>query len=967
MNISTKFKSWKLTTVTLFLSFHLIFGQNNLGIPPVINFKKAEYKGGTQTWDIDQDKRGIMYFANNNGLLEYDGSHWQTFEVENKTIVRSVHVAKNGRIYVGAQDEFGYFYPDMKGKLKYTTLTRLLAPKDKIEDVWHIAETDKGIYFQTSTDIFRYYKNSIQKYSSEKGILSMTEVKGNLLVQNKEFELLKIDPELKHSQSLSKLEGEITGYIPLKNDTILISTLKHGFYSLINFRLEKWQTAYDDFLKSEKMYDVTLVSNNQLAIATSKKGTLIMDENRKVIYHFSKFNGLQNNNVLKTFEDREGNIWLGLDNGIDCIFLKSRYTHVIPDRDLQSTGYTAAVFNNKIYLGLSDGVYEAPYKDRYDPLKADHFKKIHHTDGQTWGLQSMENDLLLGHHEGGFILKDGHINTLIKDGGIWTFIPLDSNHLLSGGYNGLNVFEKKSGQWQLLGKVEGLNESCRIMMKDNKNSVWISHPYRGIFRLKWNDSNYLNPRISFYDTKNGLPSNLNNYVFSVRNHAVIGTEYGIYRMNENTNLFEPDIEFNKNLGIKNQRVKYLKEDRNGNLYYITDKEVGKLDITDFAVNKSIKKKVFSKMNSKMVGGFEFIYPYDNIILFGVEHGFILYNEEEVDSTNSSINVILTRVNSSDTDHYNGWFHHKGSLSTIMPSDTTLYFPYQYNSLTFHLTTTNFKDKDVILYRTQLTGSQNEWQEWSDEKKFTFTNLSPGKYVFKYQAMNMDGRMSNEGNFTFIIKAPWYRSVWAYLLYALCCFILLYRYLRRQKEKFNKEKEMLQQQHEEEKEVTLQQVEETKAELDFIKNEKLEDEIKFKNKELALATMHLVQKGEIMQTLKINIQNILDKTQNNEVKKELQTLANLLSFDAQLDEDWEQFAFHFDQVHVDFLNRLRVKYPQLTANDIKLCAYLRMNLNIKETAQMLNISVRGVEASRYRLRKKLNLPNEANLVDFMLRV
>jgi FixJ family two-component response regulator len=85
----------------------------------------------------------------------------------------------------------------------------------------------------------------------------------------------------------------------------------------------------------------------------------------------------------------------------------------------------------------------------------------------------------------------------------------------------------------------------------------------------------------------------------------------------------------------------------------------------------------------------------------------------------------------------------------------------------------------------------------------------------------------------------------------------------------------------------------------------------------------------------------------------------------LEDDWESFARHFDQVHTDFIKRLKEKYPQLSPKDLKLCAYLRMNLVSKEIAPLLNISVRGVEISRYRLRKKMQLHAEVNLTDYMI--
>jgi DNA-binding CsgD family transcriptional regulator len=93
---------------------------------------------------------------------------------------------------------------------------------------------------------------------------------------------------------------------------------------------------------------------------------------------------------------------------------------------------------------------------------------------------------------------------------------------------------------------------------------------------------------------------------------------------------------------------------------------------------------------------------------------------------------------------------------------------------------------------------------------------------------------------------------------------------------------------------------------------------------------------------------------------------MLVQDAQLDTDWEQFTERFDQVHSEFIKRLRVEFPELTPKDQRLCAYLRMNLASKEIAPLLNISIRGVEISRYRLRKKLHLGKDVNLTDFLLK-
>jgi DNA-binding CsgD family transcriptional regulator len=526
----------------------------------------------------------------------------------------------------------------------------------------------------------------------------------------------------------------------------------------------------------------------------------------------------------------------------------------------------------------------------------------------------------------------------------------------------VNVFEKKNSQWIYKGHIANLEESSRIMVKGLQQDVWISHPYRGIFRLKWYSDDLLHPQVTYYGQKSGLPSTLNNGVFSIRQRPVFGTINGIYVYDENKNKFLPDEKFNNQIGNVG-RIKCLKEDASGNIWYVAEEEIGLLKIQDVGLDKKIEKYVFNELKPKLVGGFEFIYPYEKEeVLFGAEHGFIHFSPANV-KYKSDVNAFISKVTSGDSVLMGGWYLMLGDSSLDLP----LKLNYSNNSIAFHLGTSNFGDLANIKFRTRLLGLSDEWTQWTEEYKIGYTNLLAQRYTLEYQAMNAYGKVSPIGTLAFSIKPPWYKSMIALFFYVLMILALLYGFIRRQQKKFEVEKARLVEIHEVEQEETMQQVEDTKAALEQIQTEKLEDEIEFKNKELALATMHLVQKGELLQSIKSTLQIMIDKSANAEARKELQSLANLLSFDEKLDEDWAQFAYHFDKVHVNFLNRLRIRFPQLTPNDEKLCAYLRMNLNIKETAQMLNISVRGVEASRYRLRKKLNLPNEANLAEFMMGI
>src|SRR5882762_3521704 len=154
-----------LTILFLLCGSIALFSQNTIGIPDIVNYSKDSYNGGTQNRGIAQDRNGILYFANYEGLVSFDGTYWKTYPLPNKTIVRSVAIGQGNKIYAGGQDDFGYFSPDKNGKLVYTSLKTLLAEKDySFTDVWNIVSYGKDIFFRSQEKIFQLSDKSINVY-----------------------------------------------------------------------------------------------------------------------------------------------------------------------------------------------------------------------------------------------------------------------------------------------------------------------------------------------------------------------------------------------------------------------------------------------------------------------------------------------------------------------------------------------------------------------------------------------------------------------------------------------------------------------------------------------------------------------------------------------------------------------------------------------------------------------------------
>lgn len=955
--------------LSLFAGRLLTAQVTNLGIPPIQNFPKKAYQAGTQNWDAAQDSRGVLFFANNEGLLQFDGSRWQCHPVANKTVVRSVAIDEKGRIFVGAQSELGYFFPDLNGVLRYHSLVGLLpAERQNFEDVWDIAAVGESVFFRTNRTVFQFVGNQIRihepggdltaMFATRVGLLVQKDLTEMLVFENGGFRLLFQSPQL---------ASELTGAMRWQGDTLLFSSLKDGLFALVAGQFSRWRTAHDALFQAKRIYAATALPNGHLALGTSLDGFVQLDDKRRIFRHLTQKNGLQNNNVLHTFADRAGNLWLGLDNGIDCVQLPSPFTSVIPDADLKGTGYAAAVFDGQLFLGVSNGVYRTGWKAYSDPEKKPLFEKVTASDGQVWALQTAGDALLMGHHEGSFLLSGQGCRKVSSEPGAWTFVQMNDEYLLGGSYAGLVLYRKSGKNWVFDQKLAGMDESCRFMVKDADSAIWVAHPYRGLYRVEWSAARKNELRVEFFNARNGLPSDLNNLVFLVAGKAVFATEKGVFRFDRQRGAFVPDEEFNRVLGTGG-RVKYLREDAEGRIWYVIEKEVGVLEVDDFGLKKQVRKRVFPELAGKLVAGFEFVFPLDEAnVFFGAEQGFVHFNAGRNSGADTTLQVVLGQVVAGgaarqDSVLFGGWFMQNGGLAAAQVSENIPVLEASMNNLRFAFSATDFGDPAFVQFRVKLDGLGGGWSEWSGENVQNFTNLSPGKYCFSVQARRTDGHESAVLRYEFRIRPPWYASTAALVFYALGILGLFASFLIRQRRKFEREKQSLTVHHQQITAEQQRKVEESKAALSDVLREKLEAEIQFKNKELAAATMHLVQKGEILQAIQENLNQILAKSTSPAVKKEVQHLLNLLDFDAKLDEDWEQFALHFDQVHVDFLKRLRERHPHLNPTDYKLCAYLRMNLATKEIAPLMNISVRGVEASRYRLRKKLGLSGDENLTE-----
>lgn len=944
--------------------------QNPIGLPQITNFTKLDYKGGNQNWDIQQDKLGIMYFANNEGLLAYNGENWKIYPTPNKTVVRSVQIDVDGKIYIGAQDEIGYFYPDQNGILKYFSL-RFLIPKTQgsFSDVWNVVIVNGKIFFRSTTKIFELQNRSITCFESYPGWLYLGKVSDQLFAQEKTNQLMKFKDN--HWEMVCHLPKHaiVNSILNYSKDTLLISTLKDGFFLLNNKNLIKKSTELDKTLSDVGINIARMISPDLYAIGSGINGCYVINHAGKIIQNFSDKQSLQENNIRNLFLDHNKNIWLALDDGISFIAYNSAIKQIYPDFNKQLSTYAVKVFNKALYIGTSNAVFSLPLNDTINDLSFSNgtFTEVPNTKGQVWNLNVINNHLLLGNEYGAYDIDKNGSKQISSFPGTWIFKPLsinnESENIIAGTYEGISLIKFINNTFISLGHYSGIMESLRFLTLDyDKNVIWSSHPYRGVYKISLSQDKKSIVNLSLFTQKSGLPSSLHNYVFKIKGRNVVATQNGIYEYDYSKNHFYLSSYFFPM--FKNSELQYLNEDSKGNIWFIGNKKVGVIDFNQNRDNKSYSIVYFPELTSKVLAGFENIYPYNKQNIFvGSNKGVFHINYDQYLKNKNQLNVLLGQVKiigDRDSIIFGGYFKSKDLIQGYQKKESILTLPHNFNSFNFQFSSTLFEQHSNIEYSYQLEGFDKKWSTWNSKSEKEYTNLGYGSYTFKVKARNNLGSESRSVDYAFEIKPAWYQTMWSYTLYGLLVLGVIYGIIKLQQRKHKKTEMHLKYMHQLE-------VDRNENEIVLLKNEKLELDVDHKNKELATATMHLVQRGKLLSKIKEGLLPLIKETNPVEHHTELSKVLKLIAEAERNDSDWENFAIHFDQIHSNFLNILKIKFPDLSPTDLKLCAYLKINLASKEIAQLMSITIRAVEVGRYRLRKKLNLPSNANLFDFLVKI
>ncbi len=879
----------------------------------VINFSWQQYGAQRQNWSISQDsKTGFVYVGNSQGLLEYDGAIWRLWQLPQKQIIRSVHVGRDGRIYTGALGEFGYWQPGQNGQLQYTSLKSLVPDRAfATEEVWHIVEFKGEIYFQSFAFLYRYNGKRVQALPPPATILFGFVVADQLYFEAIGQGLFYVTPQGKWKKIPdSDFLGKETIQAILPGDRfgeIWIGT-QRKIYRYDGKRFEPHPNkTLQRFIQENQLNTARKLRNGDYFWGSLLGGGLRTDRFGNALEKISKASGLQNNTIISTFEDRENLLWLGLDNGISMV-LQHASLRLFEDRtDEIGTVYDATLFQGTLYVASNHGVF---YR------KGNQFYLVPGSQGQAWDLFQEGNTLFCGHNTGTFALSQNRWSALSPITGGWHLIPVKPDLLLQGTYTQLCIYKKEKGEWKFSHTLAGFSGPVKELVQVNNQQFLALTAHDGLHELTI-DTDF--KKVIGNKVIQGLP-----FVTSIeRTEKTIwlGTEKGSFVYQNGKIASQAFAPFQRvQVGPRNS------------IWGISTR--GELFLQP---SKAAWQRIPLARKYQLGGAQKVVTLADSLYFVGHESGFSLLELNQTSGVNTLHQPFLRSVQQGKK----RWL--------FRPEDDPTLPDFGYKENTFHFQAGVTTHAREVQYAFWMENEDTSWGSWQTSPSRMYANLKPGEY--RLHVRTSDGAQSKP--ITFQISDPWFWHPISQILYALALISLLftlYQWHLRRLDRLQKQKE---------EELRVQE-EKNQQELMALRTAQLEQDVIRKSEELANSTLRLIKNTESLQTLKERLNQLPPS-------KSVQQILDYLDKHFASTDDWKVFEQNFNQVHEQFLKKLIEDFPTLSPGDLKLAGYLRMNLSTKEIAQLLNITPRSAELKRYRLRQKLGIGTEENLVEFLMRI
>jgi serine phosphatase RsbU (regulator of sigma subunit)/ligand-binding sensor domain-containing protein len=766
----------------------------------VINFQPLQTRSHPQNWDITQDNRGILYFANNDGVLEFDGIDWRTIKFNNN-VVRSLDVDEKGIVYVGLEpEEFGFLEPDNIGNLKFTSLSALLDSRYTMTGgIEMIKATKDGVFFQSNNYLFFWNGQSFNIWEPENSYHTVHYVNNQLFVRDEGIGLKVLKDGkfnlIKNGERFA--DKAIADIIPFNEDALIITTT-NGFFR-IKFSSDqdiepiRHFNELDNFLAENIITCAIRINDSKFAIGTQGSGVVIFNQKNDQFNVIDNTSGLQAEAVNNMYLDKQNNLWLALNKGLSAFHAESPLTFFGYNTGIKETVEGITRYNNRLFISTHLGIkYLDKFRNEEKYIKnsfyglnfIEGFRSIEKFDEAAFALTEFkinkENMLLAAGFNGVYSINKDFKPNLIKECYPWFLkqskkIP---NRVIIANDDGISSIYRRNSKWIYESYLDSIDANCRSITEDSDGNIWVGGDINGnLFKLKYkNNKAFSVPEVSHFDTLSGLPDGPVIPVI-IDGKLMTGTTKGIYKFDAEDQTFILDSVFFRAFGNEFVDIHRINPDYSGKIWCdIYLKNEGYYQLGYLEKVKEDYTWVFAPFNSFSKGIIHAIFHEENgITWLGGPDGLYRYDSSVKKNYNIEFQALIRKIKAGeDSILFNGNFVDENNH--LIDHQIKKFIPilkYKLNTINFTFSAQINEDESPVEFSHYLEGFESKWSSWGTDNFASYTNLSERTYTFHVKARNMYGFESKESSYTFTIKPPWFRTIPAYLLFLISLTALIW--------------------------------------------------------------------------------------------------------------------------------------------------------------------------------------------------
>lgn len=889
----------------------------------VRNIDARDYLGDVQVWDLVSDSDGHVYAATGGGLSVWDGIRWSVYPTAGLPIFRCLaYDPQTGRIYAGADNEFGFFVRDAYGGYEYTRLHQ--NPRSEVPEIfWRIILHDGTGYFQTHEQIYRYDRQSgrIAPVLTE-GAVGYIHAVGDGIWFQDGSELCELRPDDTVVKTGIALSDRVLAVYPQEGEYILI-TERSGIFAWDQGTLRPVDRQLNALLARVRLFAAGRTADGRYLLGSVMDGLYIVDDQWRVSRRFGTREGLLHTTVLSVGETPAGDIWLGLDGGMARIEASGAGAVVTSRSQEIGSVYDVAEYEGTLYAGTNKGLF------RYGEDGV--FRLVEGTQGQVWRLIRADDVLVVCHDAGTFTLWRGALHRN-DDCSVWQLLPWGErkNRWIGADFRGgFSIYEIHDGRLYPRKKVEGYGGVHSDMGIDRFGSIWVQNRTGDPVRIRLDADDRAaevrtyapgGPQEPLYRTQ------LDNDVFFFRGHEVLG-----YDINRDS-LVRSDY-YTSMLGVVRDAPTALTQsgDRIFGIYADGVGMVGRQANRFFDYGRLNMPEGLNMIPSRA----RRVIPIDShTIAIGLQNGVFFFDTRMQDEE-------YRRPRTPQLERLLLHLRDTSEFLTVRPLNEVYAVPQNYVAIEVRLS--NLYTHGQVRYSVD----DGPWTTAPGVPAFRLNELQSGKHTLRIRNLDPVNSSQEPLELVFDVAYPWYlqlRFIGCMLLAAVGIGLIV-RYLfkrgvERQRRALLREQQRLFEQEKKEHDIELLRV-----------------ELRERERKLINLTMMGIQRNTMLGELRREVELFPDQEQRRRVLRRIDSYMNDK-------ENHELFEKYFNTIHDGFFTRLLQHHPGLTSNEMRICAYIKLNLSTKEIAAYMNISPSSVEIARHRLRRKMKLGSEVNLQHYV---